>query len=153
MMFSSCLVLEFLQDISLTVFHPWASAACSFFCVYGCNKHGLFHHHDIYLAEKSYLTLSPPISLILFIILFPLVLCSVAQSFLTVCYTMDCNPPGSSVHGILQARIVDWVAISSPRRSSQPRDITQVSWVSYSGRWILYHWTQKGSQTPWQGQI
>ena len=39
---------------------------------------------------------------------------------------MACNPPGSSVHGILQARILDWVAISSSRGSSQPRDWTQV---------------------------
>ena len=40
---------------------------------------------------------------------------------------MDCNPPGSSVHGILQARILEWVAISSSRGSSQPRDQIQVS--------------------------
>ena len=40
---------------------------------------------------------------------------------------MDCSPPGSSVHGILQARILKWVAISFSRGSSQPRDQTQVS--------------------------
>ena len=40
---------------------------------------------------------------------------------------MDCNPPGSSVHGIFQARVLEWVAISFSRRSSQPRDRTQVS--------------------------
>ena len=38
------------------------------------------------------------------------------------CYPMDCSPPGSSVHGILQARILEWVAISSSRGSSWPRD-------------------------------
>ena len=38
------------------------------------------------------------------------------------CNPMDCSPPGSSVHGILQARILEWVAISFSRRSSQPRD-------------------------------
>ena len=48
--------------------------------------------------------------------------CSVAQSCLTLCDPMDCIPPGSFVHGILQARILEWVAISSSRRSSQPRD-------------------------------
>ena len=40
---------------------------------------------------------------------------------------MDCSPPGSSVHGILQARILEWVAISFSRGSSQPRDQTRVS--------------------------
>ena len=40
---------------------------------------------------------------------------------------MDCSPPGSSVHGILQVRILEWVAISFSRESSQPRDWTQFS--------------------------
>ena len=44
------------------------------------------------------------------------------QLCLTLCDPMDCSPPGSSVHGILQARIQEWVAIYSSRRSSQPRD-------------------------------
>ena len=46
----------------------------------------------------------------------------VAQSCLTLCDPMDCSPPGSSVHGFLQARILEWVAISFSRGSSQPRD-------------------------------
>ena len=41
-------------------------------------------------------------------------MCSVTQACLTLCDLMDCSPPGSSVHGILQARILEWVAISSP---------------------------------------
>ena len=44
-----------------------------------------------------------------------------AQSCLTLCNPMDCSPPGSSVHGIAQARILEWIAISSSRGSSQPR--------------------------------
>ena len=48
----------------------------------------------------------------------------VAQSCPTLCDPMDCSPPGSSVHGILQARILEWVAISFSRGSSQPRDKT-----------------------------
>ena len=44
------------------------------------------------------------------------------QSWLTLCNPMDCSPPGSSVHGILQARILEWVAIPSFRGSSCPRD-------------------------------
>ena len=50
-----------------------------------------------------------------------------AQSCSTLCNPVDCNPPGSSVHGIFQARISEWVAISSFRGSSQPKDRTQVS--------------------------
>ena len=42
----------------------------------------------------------------------------VTQSCLTLCDPMDCSPPGSSVHGILQARILEWVAIPFPRRFS-----------------------------------
>ena len=49
------------------------------------------------------------------------------------------SPPGSSVHGVLQARILKWVAISFSRGSSQPRDGTWVSCVSCSGMWVLYH--------------
>ena len=51
----------------------------------------------------------------------------VAQSCLTLCDPVDCSLPGSSVHGILQARILKWVAISFSRGSSRPRDQTQVS--------------------------
>ena len=65
--------------------------------------------------------------------------CSVTQSYLTYCNPLDCNPPGSSVHGISQARILEWVAISSSRGFSQPRDQTRVSCVSCIGRQILYH--------------
>ena len=56
------------------------------------------------------------------------------QSCLTLCDPRDCSPPGSSVHGILQARILEWVAISSFRGSSWPRDQTT----------CLMHW-QAGS--------
>ena len=49
----------------------------------------------------------------------------------------DCSPPASSVHGILQARILEWVVISFSRGSSQPRDQICISWI---GRQILYHW-------------
>ena len=54
----------------------------------------------------------------------------VIQSCLTLCDPMDCSPPSSSVHGILQARILEWVAISFSRGSLQPRDRTQVSHIA-----------------------
>ena len=51
----------------------------------------------------------------------------VAQLCPTLCDPMDCSPPGSSIHGILQARILEWVAMLFSRGSSQPRNQIQVS--------------------------
>ena len=51
----------------------------------------------------------------------------VAQSCLTLCNPMDCSLPGSSLHGILQARILEWIAISFSGGSARLRDQTQVS--------------------------
>ena len=53
---------------------------------------------------------------------------------------MDCSLSGSSVHGILQARILEWVVIPFSRGFSGPSDQTRISQVSYICRWILYHW-------------
>ena len=54
----------------------------------------------------------------------------VAQSCPALCDPMDCSPRGSAVHGILQPRILEWVAILFSRGSSQPRDRTQVSCIA-----------------------
>ena len=54
----------------------------------------------------------------------------VAQSCLTLCHPMDCSPPGSSVHGILWVRILEWVAIPFSRGCSQPRDWTWFSCIA-----------------------
>ena len=54
----------------------------------------------------------------------------VVQSCPTLCKPVDCSLPGSSVHGILQARILEWVATPFFRGSSQPRDQTQVSYIA-----------------------
>ena len=56
-----------------------------------------------------------------------LVYAKLIQSFLTLCDPMDYSPPGFSVHGIPQARALEWVAIFSSRGSSRPRDQTSVS--------------------------
>ena len=66
----------------------------------------------------------------------------VAQSCPTLCDPMDCSIPGSSVHGIFQARVLEWVAISFSRGSSQPRDQTQ---VLPHCRQTLYHLNHQGS--------
>ena len=66
--------------------------------------------------------------------------CLVAKPCPTFCDPMNCSLPGSSVHGISQARILERVAISSFRGSSQPRDRTHVSCI---GRQIIYHWATR----------
>ena len=57
----------------------------------------------------------------------------------TLCDPKDCSLPGSSVHGIPQARILKWAAMPSSRGFSQPRGQTCVSYASCIGRWVLYH--------------
>ena len=67
-----------------------------------------------------------------------LCVCSVARPYLTLCNPVNYHPPGSSVHGIFESRILEWVAIFSCRGSSRPRDRTHVSCISCFGRRILY---------------
>ena len=55
-----------------------------------------------------------------------------------LCEPMDCRQPGSSVHGISQAKILVWISISFSRGSSQPWEGTHVSYISCIGMWILY---------------
>ena len=56
------------------------------------------------------------------------------------CRLMDCSPPGCSVHGVFQARILEWVAISPSRGSSPPRNRTHISCLFWIGRRVLYCW-------------
>ena len=60
--------------------------------------------------------------------------CSVAKSCLTHCDPIDCSPSGSSVHGILQARILEWVVISFSMGSFQPRHMTRNVWIVAEGQ-------------------
>ena len=60
-----------------------------------------------------------------------------AQSCPTLCNPMDCSPPSSSVHGIFQAILLEWIAISFSRGSSRPRDQTQVSCI-VDGRFTVW---------------
>ena len=69
--------------------------------------------------------------------------CLVPKLCPTLCDHLDCSPPGSSVHGILQARILEWVVSSFSRGSSWPRDRTCVSCI---GRQILYRLSHQRSQ-------
>ena len=67
----------------------------------------------------------------------------VAKSCLTLATPMDCSPPGSSVHGIFQAIILEWIPISFSRGSSQPRNWTQVSGTA--GRFFT-NWAMREAQ-------
>ena len=64
--------------------------------------------------------------------------CLVTQLCPTLCDPVDCSQPGFSVHGILQARILEWGVISYFRGSSQSRDQTHVSFISCIGSRVLY---------------
>ena len=74
--------------------------------------------------------------------------CSVSQLCPTLCDYMDCSPPGSSVHGISQARILEWVAISStpgdlPDPGIEPASLTSPAWT---GRLFT-------TSTTWEGVV
>ena len=70
--------------------------------------------------------------------------------YLTLCDPMDCSPPGFSVHGIIQARILVWVAISFSKVSSGPRDRTCISCIFCTSRWILYYCDMWEAPRKWQ---
>ena len=70
------------------------------------------------------------------------------QWCLTLCSPINYCPPGSSVHGILQARILEQVAMPFSRVFSQPRDPAHISYVSCIGRWVFYHQCCLGSPIP-----
>ena len=75
------------------------------------------------------------------------------QSWPTLCDPMDHSPPGSSLLGILQARILEWVATPSSRGFSRPWDWIQFSYVSCIGRWLLWMDKQQGPKCRAQGTI
>ena len=77
----------------------------------------------------------------------PIIWGAVSQSSPFLCDPIDYSPPGSSVHGIFQASILEWVAMPSSRGSSRPRDRTHISRIVCIGRQILYHWCHLGSRT------
>ena len=84
-------------------------------------------------------------------------LCSDAQSCLSLCDPLDCSLPGSSLHGIFQARILEWVAISFSKGSSPPRDQTWVFCVAggFFTNWAIReaHWNLRLVQMTGQVYI
>ena len=119
-----------LLSIRVTLFYSW-----------GCYKIARLRNSPLaFCCQQSML---PPKSGVLVIAKslkkISLQLCAKSlQSCLTLCNPMDCNLPDSSVHGILQARTLEWVVMPRSRRSSQQRDQTCISWVSCIDRLILY---------------
>ena len=69
------------------------------------------------------------------------------QSYLVLWDPMDYIPPGPSVHGILQAKIQEWVGVPYSRASSQLRDWAHITYVSCIGIWVLYQQHHLGSQS------
>ena len=70
------------------------------------------------------------------------------ESCLSICNPVDCSLPDSSVHGIFQAKTLEWVAISFSRGSSQARVRT---FVSYFGKWTFNHWVTQEVQLQARG--
>ena len=100
------------------------------------------HTYIMYKCHKICIKIIPECSSVFLFRVFVIVFCCYcmhAQSCPTVCDPMDYSPPGSSVHGILQARILEWVTMLSCRGSSQPWDQTCVSSISCIGRQVIYH--------------
>ena len=110
-----------------------------------CNSDWECHNYDPaqpYKLKQDKLLQSKRINHI-FILKFSFNMCPCAKLLhlcVILCNSMDCSLPGSSVHGILQARILECVAMPSSRGSSRPRDWTCVSCTVGIGRRILCHW-------------
>ena len=90
--------------------------------------------------EVHYLVSNPELWHSLCVASFANCCCLVTKLCLSFCDPVDCSSPCSSVHGISQARILEWVAMPSSRGSSRPRDRTHVSDI---GRQTLYHWATR----------
>ena len=116
---------------SLTIFFWWMFFICHYlFPFLFCLLLTSLHKHPVIILFSPLLL--SELSLV----------CMCAKSphlHLTLCDPTDCSSSGSSVHGILQARILEQAAMPSSSRFSEPRDRTHVSYVSCIGRWVLYH--------------
>ena len=113
-------------------YHLYSKKLCSHDSSFA-KRVGSFIHHFLCLFFRG---------------LYTSVLCAKPiQLCLTLCNPMDCSPPSSSIHGILQARILEWVAMPSSRRYSQPRDWTHIFYVSYIGSRVL------NTSTTWEAHL
>ena len=118
--------------------HNWSDLACMhhLFCRYGKLRPWEANGSKQYTYERSLKFWVP--------VFWFCHCCLVTKSCLTFYNPVDYSPPGSSVHEILQARILEWTAISFSRGSSRPRDQRR---ISFFDRWILYHWASREAQS------
>ena len=122
---SHCLVHQLFSPVYLFIQQIyidhllWGARYCSRYLRGRVNKINIPIHTDVYF-----------------------ILVSITQSCPTLCNPVHCALPGSSVHGILQARILEWIAISYSRWSFQPRDWT---WVSYLAGRFFTIWATRGA--------
>ena len=110
----------------------------------------LDYFHTLTIINNAAINIGVHISLWINVVCVCLCVCVCAQLLqlcLTLCDSTDCSPPGPSVHGILQARILEWVAMFSSRGSCQPRDQTHILCISCSASRFFTHWGHLGS--PW----
>ena len=134
LLFSSLWVTHPLDmGFDFIVIVPILPSHCGSFFVFGCGISGILLSMVVQQLVVA-LVSSTPSSWIrrnnTFCLISLLSESEVAQSCPTLCNPIDCSPPGSSFHGILQSRILEWVAISLSRESSPPKDQTQVSCIA-----------------------
>ena len=118
---------------------PWVFSSFRYVLIYHLKNSSFTTLYDILTPFNAHFVLwNGFLFLIKFIITTSL--CTLANSDLTFWEHMDCSSPVSSVHGISQAKIQEWAAISFSRASSRSRNRTRVSCI---GRQILYHWATR----------
>ena len=110
---------------------------CACICINMYTQIYIYIYIDMYMHACTYVCICIYIHACMHAELFP--------SCPTLCDPTDCGLLGSSVHGILQARMLDWVAMPSSKGSSQSRDRTSISYISCIHRQVLYHWCHLGS--------
>ena len=132
---SKRLLISWLQSPSAVILEPRKIKSDTVSTVYP----SIFHEvmgSDAMILVLWMLSFKPTLSLSSFYYYYQAVLNRCSRVLL--CEPTDCRPPGSSVHGIVQARALEWVTVSSSGRSSRSRDGTCVSYVSWTGRRVLY---------------
>ena len=112
-----------------------AEAVCYFSLSWLCLSFVFLLIFKVILNFFIFWTINPYLLFSSFDLSVHLLSCSVTQSCPTLCNPMDCSLPGSSVHGIFQARMLEWIAIPFSRGSSQPRDWTQITYIA--GRFFI----------------
>ena len=105
----------------------------------GSSIHGIFQARVLEWGAIKFSMLSKGLFPSLFLSVATCMPAQSLQSSLTLCNRMDCSPPGSSVHGVLQARILEWVAMPSSRGIFMIQRLNPVSYIA-GGFFTVSHW-------------